>query len=192
MHSSSSPTSNAWLHNGATETDLIGLAAAASTQAYRRERLWIRDSFCPDLVILMLVIQIHIVSAFLSDQTSLGGGGGHCLLFEVQNFNFKPPSLGNKSSGCYCERMHGQFAIHHCFVKSDDFPYTLMGMIRLAVIFSLVCAFTNTSWIMSESSSESYVHLLCSIARTHSRVTSAVIFLLTTGGVVYLLLRQVL
>ena len=45
---------------------------------------------------------------------------------------------------------------------------------------------------MNESSSESYVHVLCSIARTHSRATSAVIFLLTTGGVVYLLLRQVL
>ena len=44
---------------------------------------------------------------------------------------------------------------------------------------------------MNESSSESYVHVLCSIARAHSRTTSAVIFLLTTGGVVYLLLRQV-
>ena len=45
MHSSSSVTTpNTWLQNGAADTDLIGLAAAASTQAYRQddgERRWI-------------------------------------------------------------------------------------------------------------------------------------------------------
>ena len=38
MHSSHSVTTpNTWLHNGAADTDLIGLAAAASTQAYRQD-----------------------------------------------------------------------------------------------------------------------------------------------------------
>ena len=35
MHSTSSPTPSTWLHSSGAETDLIGLAAAASTQAIR-------------------------------------------------------------------------------------------------------------------------------------------------------------
>ena len=49
---SSSPAPSAWLHSGGAETDLIGLAAAASTQAYRDVcPQWIRrkaiSNFCP-------------------------------------------------------------------------------------------------------------------------------------------------
>ena len=44
---------------------------------------------------------------------------------------------------------------------------------------------------MNEKNSESNISVFCSLARSHSRTTSAVIFLLTAGGVVYLLLRQV-
>ena len=57
-------------------------------------------------------------------------------------------------------------------------------------ILSLVCVFMNNS-IFASWNSESNINVFCSIARAHSRTTSAVIFLLTTGGVVYLLLRQV-
>ena len=57
-------------------------------------------------------------------------------------------------------------------------------ILRLAVISGLLCVFIHYG-------SESTVIVLCSLARAHSRTTSAVIFLLTTGGVVYLLLRQV-
>ena len=57
-------------------------------------------------------------------------------------------------------------------------------ILRLGVITGLLCFFINYDL-------ESNVIVLCSLARAHSRTTSAVIFLLTTGGVVYLLLRRV-
>ena len=57
-------------------------------------------------------------------------------------------------------------------------------ILRFGVVIGLSCVFIHYG-------SESNVVVLCSLARAHSRTTSAVIFLLTTGGVVYLLLRQV-
>ena len=57
-------------------------------------------------------------------------------------------------------------------------------MDKFVVLACLFCVFINYG-------PESNFSVLCSLARAHSRTTSAVIFLLTTGGVVYLLLRQV-
>ena len=85
MHS---PTPNTWLHNGAPETDLISLAAAASTQAYRDYYLGFKDF--PSFESLPIDCRIYILLYLSLSFETLGLGYSESgLAPKMQNFKFR-------------------------------------------------------------------------------------------------------